>query len=395
MEERQRQEHQVRADDGLVGFSDAEFTRRFAHVQAMMDGEGLAALIVYGNTSAYGEIQFLTEFRVTREAMLVFPRDGDPVLFVQYFNHVPLARRVARLQHVRWGGADTAATIADEVHSRGWAGQRLGIVGLIPWQRYRVLRELLPDASLVDATAPMQRLRLVKSAEELTHLRRGAELSDLAIEALEREARPGISEHALTAIVEGAYLGLGGQTHIHYIGSTPMRNPSLCVPSQQQSNRVLERGDVLITEISAQYHGYPGQILRPFTIGEPPTPAYQRLYDVAVEAFERVAAVIRAGATADAVLDVAECIHAAGYSICDDLVHGFGGGYLPPIIRTRQSGGTSMPSFTFEQNMTVVIQPNVIAEDERMGVQVGELVRVTHAGVESLHRYPMKFIRCG
>src|SRR5690242_6014959 len=216
MEERQRQEHQVRADDGLVGFSDAEFTRRFAHVQAMMDREGLAALIVYGNTSAYGEIQFLTEFRVTREAMLVFPRDGDPVLFVQYFNHVPLARRVACLQHVCWGGADTAATIADEVHSRGWAGQHLGIVGLIPWQRYRVLRELLPDASLVDATAPMQRLRLVKSAEELAHLRRGAELSDLAIEALEREARPGISEHALTAIVEGAYLGLGGQTHIHY-----------------------------------------------------------------------------------------------------------------------------------------------------------------------------------
>ncbi|MGZ6392318.1 MAG: M24 family metallopeptidase, partial [Ktedonobacterales bacterium] len=223
----------------------------------------------------------------------------------------------------------------------------------------------------------------------------GAELSDLAIEALEREARPGISEHALAAIVEGAYLGLGGQTHIHYMGSTPMRNPSLCVPSQQQSNRVLERGDVLITEISAQYHGYPGQILRPFAISEPPTPAYQRLYDVAVEAYERVAAVIHAGATAEAVLDAAECIHAAGYSICDDLVHGFGGGYLPPVIRTRQTGGTSTPTFTFEENMTVVIQPNVITLDEHMGLQVGELVRVTHAGVASLHRYPMKFILCG
>src|SRR5947209_2401052 len=165
MEERQRQEHQVRADDGLIGFSDAEFTRRIARVQAMMDREGLAALIVYGNTSAFGEVQFLTDFRVTREAMLVFPRDGDPVLFVQYFNHVPLARRVARLQDVRWGGADTAATLADEIIRRGWADQRLGIVGLIPWQRFRVLRELLPDASLIDATAPMQRLRLVKSAE--------------------------------------------------------------------------------------------------------------------------------------------------------------------------------------------------------------------------------------
>lgn len=45
--------------------------------------------------------------------------------------------------------------------------------------------------------------------------------------------------------------------------------------------------------------------------------------------------------------------------------------------------------------MTVVIQPNVITEDERMGVQVGELVRVTRTGVESLHRYPLRFIQCG
>jgi len=43
----------------------------------------------------------------------------------------------------------------------------------------------------------------------------------------------------------------------------------------------------------------------------------------------------------------------------------------------------------------VVIQPNVITPDERMGVQVGELVRVTRTGVESLHRYPMRFVECG
>jgi len=28
-------------------------------------------------------------------------------------------------------------------------------------------------------------------------------------------------------------------------------------------------------------------------------------------------------------------------------------------------------------------------------VQVGELLRVTSQGVESLHNYPMRFIRCG
>ena len=118
------------------------------------------------------------------------------------------------------------------------------------------------------------------------------------------------------------------------------------------------------------------------------------MYDVAVEAFNRIAGVIRSGATSDEVLDAAECIHAAGFTIYDDLVHGFGGGYLAPILRTRRTSARLPEPFTFRENMVVVIQPNVITEDERMGVQVGELVRVKHDGVESLHRYPMRFIQC-
>src|SRR5207302_1221135 len=143
-----------------------------------------------------------------------------------------------------------------------------------------------------------------------------------------------ITEHELTAIAEGAYLGLGGKSHIHYMATTPMNNPTVCVPAQYQSNRVIEKGDVLITEISAHYHGYPGQILRPFAIGTPPTSQYQHMYDVAVEAFHRIAGVIRPGATTEDVLDAGEYIHRAGFSIYDDLLHGFGGGYLPPILRT-------------------------------------------------------------
>jgi Xaa-Pro dipeptidase len=350
--------------EGELRFSDAEFARRYKEARAIMEREELAALLVYGNTAAYSEVQFLSDVRTSREAMLLFPLEGEPVLFVQYFNHVPDARRSGRVRDTRWGGESTAASVAQELQRRGVAGERLGLVGPVPWQQVEALRRGLPSAVLCDASVLLQRTRLVKSDEELTHLRRGAELSDWAIEVLEREARPGISEYELVALIESAYLEVGGQTHIHYLATTSMHHPERCVPAQQPTGRVLQPGDVLITEISAHYHGYPGQILRSFTIGEPPTPGYQRLYDIAVEAFSRVAAAVRAGATAAAVLDAAESIDGAGYTICDDLVHGFGGGYLPPIIRTRQTGGTRMPSFTFEENMTIVIQPNIITADE-------------------------------
>jgi len=385
----------VNASSLYPRFSDAEFARRYALVRTAMQEAGLSALVLHGTAGSYQEVHYLSNFLVTREAMFIFPAEGEPTLFVQYYNHVPNARRVAIIADVRWGGTDIAAVAASNLQERGLAESRVGIMGTIPFKHYETIRQALSHATFLDFTPQMQQLRLIKSDEEIAFLRKGAEFSDRAIEALEREARPGITEHELAVIVERAYLGLGGNTHIHYMATTPMHNPTVCVPAKHQSNRVIEKGDVLITEISAHYHGYPGQILRPFVIGTGPTPEYQRMYEVAVDVYWRIASVISDGATIDAVLDAGEYIHAAGFTIYDDLLHGFGGGYLPPILRTRRTSAKPHQPFVFRENMTVVIQPNVITEDERMGVQVGELVRVTRGGVESLHRYPMRFIQCG
>lgn len=384
----------VNTESAYPEFSEVEFVRRYRAVREAMREADLAALVFYSTVSSYHEVLFLSNFLATREAFLIFPLEGEPTLLVQMFNHVPNARKIAHCADVRWAGPESATTVADNLQERKLERSRIGLVGSLTFKHYAVLRETLSQATFIDFAPQMSRLRLVKSEEEMTFLRRGAALSDLAIEALEHEARPGITEHELTAIVEGAYLGLGGKNHIHYMGTTPMSNPSLCVPAQYQSERVLQAGDVLLTEISAHYQGYAGQILRPFAIGKPPTSAYLHMYDVAVEAFQRLAAVIRPGATSDEVLDAAEYIHQAGFTICDDLVHGFGGGYLAPILRTRRTSAKTPATFVFRENMVVVIQPNVITEDGRMGVQVGEMLRVKQGGVESFHHYPLRFVQC-
>jgi Xaa-Pro dipeptidase len=375
--------------------SDDELARRQTAVLALMEEEGVEALLLYGSPGLDGEVNFFTDWSVTREAMLVVPPKGEPTLFIEYFNHVPHARRSARGCEVRWGHEQIAETVAEDLRRRGLARTSVGFAGLLPVQRYQALCETLPTITFRDLTPALRRLRLVKSEEEIALLRRGAWLTDLAVEALAREVRPGLTEYDLVALIESAYLGAGGQTTIHYLATTPMEAPVRCVPAQQPSERTVVLGDVLLTEISAQYRGYPGQVLRPFTVGADPTPRYQRMYDVAVETFERIVAILKADATIDEVLDAAEYIHTEGFTICDDLLHGYGGGYLPPILRTRRTRAHPHPSFRFEANMTVVIQPNVITPDGQAGVQVGELVRITRDGVERLHTYPMRFTRCG
>jgi hypothetical protein len=69
-------------------------------------------------------------------------------------------------------------------------------------------------------------------------------------------------------------------------------------------------------------------------------------------------------------------------------VHGFVGGYLPPVLGTRSRTLVTVPDFTFARGMTVVVQPNVVTPDERAGAQTGELLLVTDRGVERLHSYP-------
>jgi len=119
---------------------------------------------------------------------------------------------------------------------------------------------------------------------------------------------------------------------------------------------------------------------------------YRDLWETALEAYQRCMACLKAGATSEDVLDAAEVIAERGFTINDGFLHGFGIGLLPPSIGTRQAKrGTPKPPFRFEENMCVVVQPNVVTHDERAGVQLGNLVRITRDGAECLHKLPLKY----
>ena len=378
-------------------FSDAEYARRHSEVRQRMDRVDVQALVLFGQGRS-ADIGYLSNWRTTTEAWLVFPREGDATLFVQLSNHLPNARLMAIVEDVRFGGSsasgsvDSVPSVVANLRDRGLVRGRIGLVGPVPYQYYGRLHDALPGIELVDFSAEMRDQRQVKSDEEIEWLRASARMSDRSVEALATAARPGITEHALARIVEDAYLGEGGVNQIHFMVSTSMHDPSAGVPRQYMSDRVLKTGDVLLTEISANRFGYVAQILRTFTINEEPTEEYGRMHEVAVEAFHRAEAALRPGATVEDILDAAEVVHERGYAIYDDFMHGEG--QLPPIVRTRQTHRGEPTDFSFRENMCYVIQPNVVSEDATRGVQFGEMVRITAEGVERLHAYPRELIVC-
>ncbi|GIU91704.1 MAG: hypothetical protein KatS3mg011_0610 [Acidimicrobiia bacterium] len=308
---------------------------------------------------------------------------GEGEMLVQYFNHVPNARRMATGVSVSWGGPSTIGSVVDGIRRRGW--KRVGVIGPVGWALADAIREIAEIRSL---DRGYLNLRLVKSGEEIAWMRRGAELSDRAVVALRDGLRPGIDERQMGAIVEAAYLADGGTNHIHYFGVTSMEDPDCCVPAQWPSTRRVRAGDVVFTEISASWWGYAGQVLRTMFVSSPPTPLYSELHEVASAAYRAVLDRIRPGASCDDLIAAADLIEDAGFSIYDDLIHGYGGGYLPPVLRTRHTSHTPPPDLRLASGMTLVVQPNVITPDERAGVQTGGLVLVTDDGVEELQQAP-------
>ena len=373
--------------------------RRREALTDLLREHGADQALVYGFDRSGSAVEWLTGWPVTREAALLLRPGRRDLLFVCFNNHVPNARRLAPDADVRPGNASALDAALDALASGTRQGAaapapsgpgrprrpaRLGVIGPVPARASGRLAATAGQIVFLDRE--YTGLRLVKSAEELAWMRAGAAMSDDAVAALAAAARPGMTEAECCAALEGAYVAAGGLTHIHYLGVTAMAEPSLCVPAQWPSPRRLRAGDVLTCEVSASHRGYPGQLLRTFTITAPATALYEDLHRVAAAAFGAMAARLRAGAAAgDLTAAAAEIILGAGYTICDDLMHGFGGGYLPPVVSRAdlESGRTTAPpirrppagEFTFAAGMTVVL--------------------VTESGWEPLHRYPRGLARIG
>lgn len=377
-------------------FSDGEYERRFQKVRDLLEDQGLDTLVVFGwsalGRAVQADVHYLATYLGMRDNYVVFPREGEPVLFVQSFNHVPNAGIVSNLDDVRWGGTDSGQTLGNELMRRG--ARSVGVVGMMPYQHYERMRAVAEGVSFRDVTSVYRRIRLDKSPEEIEWLRLGAAHTDAALEALARQLRPGIREYELAEVIEHAYLPRGGLTTFYYLASTPMSKPDRCVPAQVLSSRVLEVGDVVSCEISASHGGYAGQGLRTFTVAADPTPLIADLHRVALGVYWAVRRAIRPGATHEDVWAASELIADSGYAIRDSLVHGFGIGLLPPNIRTRQTTQDD-PPWVFAEGQTLVIQPNVVSLDETAGVQTGDLCVVTADGCESLHSLPLDLIRTG
>ncbi len=374
-------------------FSDAEYNRRYSAIREAMAKDNLDAILISGARGS-SEVTYLANYLPQSPCWLLFPRAGDTTVFVHFFNHQPCAKAQSIVEDLRWYGPTPLPTLVEEIKKRRMSTSKIGLVSMraMAYGHVTELQRQLPEAEFVEFGPQFGRIRRVRSEEELVYLRKSGYLTDLACEALENNLRPGLTEQDVLAIVYNAYLKNGGDPGIHFIATTNMDNPDRFVPWQRQTFRVLEKGSVVITELTVSYWGYSTQIHRPFAIGKEPTPTYRKLFNAAYECYESVRKICKPGTTSEQIVAATSAIEAHGFTSYDSVFHGEAG--KSPELGTS-SAAHPLEKWTLEENMIHVIQPNPITKDFKAGLQLGAAVVVKPNGGEALHNYPFKFPVCG
>ena len=355
-----------------------EFERRLTRVRQDMRDKGLQTLLVHDsgrhNFLRMNYVAYLTDFiSVGPETMVTVPLDDAPVLYLSPAWDIPRAQEESWVADVRpfkelWsrlpGVAGKVGLVGREAMHVGLHDEIVKLLGRTP----------------VNAKDLIENMARTKSAFELARLRRAAEIADAGVSALHEDARPGLKEYELAAIVEYRMRSLGAEDNF---GMVVANNHNQAL--HPATDRIVRSGDTIIGEITPCIGGLFVQICRTMVLGAP-APVMREKYAILKKAMGLGMDAAKTGAPAS---DIAAAINGtlieAGY---EDYCR-------PPFMRVRGHGlgcGSFAPGSLedsnqtkLEEGMTFIIHPNQYIPETGY-LTLGDTVVMGQAKAESLMR---------
>ncbi len=346
----------------------------------LMEREGVEVMLVASNELARIDTIFhLTGYRPLGESLAVLSVRGKPTLVVTPEWEVERAQARAPSWTVR-GTADLPQAVA-ALFPTGLPAGKVATVGLgkLP----RAIGRKLIDFAGADAKKLDQKLEaalMPKTSDEIENARRATAIGERGFERLLEIAKPGMRECDLAVQLKLYMEELGADDNFFLLTASP-HNRSVA-PS---SGRPLQKGDVILAEMTPTYRGQLSQICRTAIVG-PPSPVLDEKYALVVRAMEAGIRTVRPGIPMSAVAKaIDEVLSAQGYAeFC-----------RPPHIRRRGHGlghGSNAPGdvapendVILEEDMVFVVHPNQYLPETGY-LLCGEPVRVTATGVEQLSK---------
>lgn len=323
--------------------------------------------------------RYLSGFTGSAGHLLVGP---DFAVLATDFRYIEQARQEAPDFEVWRIDGSLVPALRDLTRRRGV--RRLGFEAhAVTYQTYREWSRRLRGRGvrLVPLRGLVEQLRARKDEEELSRIRKAAEITDRALAAVLETLKYGMTERELAWQVERTMRELGADG----LSFTPIiaTGPNAARPHHRPGDRRLQPGDIILFDIGAGFDGYQSDLTRTFVFGRPEE-KFLEVWRVVAEANEAARQAARPGVPA-AEVDAAarEVIKAAGYG--DNFGHGLGHGVGLVVHEAPRLGPKSED--TLAAGMVFTIEPGIYLPGWG-GVRTEDLVVLRDHGVEVISQAP-------
>ncbi len=359
------------------------FARRLERARGELQARGLDLLIATPGTN-YEYFTGYNPGRSERLIALLLPVAGAPAIICPSFEVERIKRHSVITELHGWEEQENPHALVRETVRRIRPGSGSGTIALessTAYQTFRRLGAALPGWKFVDAAPVTERLRVIKSPEEVALLRRAIAITLDAMAATFAQLAVGATEvlvaQALSREMEER--GAPGDGLVQF-------GPSSALPHGGPGGPKLEREMVVLIDCGCRVGGYTSDITRTIWFGDRPSDEFRKVFNVVHDAQTAAMELGRPGTPCEEMDRAARnVITAAGYGpfFTHRLGHGLGmDGHEPEYLVEGSKA-------RLEPGMVFTIEPGIY-QLGKFGVRIEDDCLMTETGVEVLSQRASK-----
>ncbi|RZO63338.1 MAG: aminopeptidase P family protein [Candidatus Pelagibacterales bacterium] len=288
-------------------FSKEEFQKRKSKVLESMKKHKLDALLMFRQESMYWLTGYDT-FGYVFFQTLILDHNGNIILLTRAPD-LRQAQNTSNIKNIQiWvdkEGSNPTEDLKKILNELNLKGKKIGVeyeaYGMTGRNALRLNKTLNNYCEIQDQSELITKLRVIKSKEEITYIKKAAELADNALDEVWKYTKAGASEAKILAEMQRVVLEGGGDypANEYIIGSG--HNALLC--RYQAEKRILSAQDQLSIEWAGTYKHYHSAMFRTIPIGKP-DPKHIKMHKACIEALSNCEKKLIPGNTAGDVFDI-------------------------------------------------------------------------------------------
>lgn len=232
---------------------------------------------------------------------------------------------------------------------------------------------------LVAESGLVEKLRMIKSEEELALIRESTRLNELVFQTVYNTIEPGMTEREIALAIDLTMYELGAERPS--FDTIVAFGTNAAKPHAVPGDRVLKAGEIVLIDMGMVYQGYCSDMTRTFVAGKPDKVFKKRSRLVRKAQLAGIAA-IKAGVTgAEADAAARQVINDGGFGRAFGHSLGHGVGIAVHEAPRLSVAGTQK----LRPGMVVTVEPGIYLADWG-GIRLENMVIVTRKGCEVINK---------